>query len=87
MMRAVGASATQRKPSVSMKWFTNRLFWLVGQCGELSGHMSRNVPFSSNTCMRLWPRSSTNSRRSWLIAMLWTVFHSFGPGFCGFTGA
>ena len=27
-------------------------FRLLGQCGERIGHMSRNVPFSSNTCIR-----------------------------------
>src|SRR5262245_494618 len=50
-------------------------------------HMSRNLPFSSNTWMRRWPRSTTYSLRSLLIWMLWTVFHSLGPGLLGSFGA
>ena len=61
--------------------------WLSGQCGDRSGHMSRNLPFSSKTCIRWWPRSTTKRRRSALMAMLCTVFHSFGPGFFGSFGA
>jgi hypothetical protein len=36
--------------------------------------------------MRWWPRSTTNKRRSALIAMLCTVLNSFGPGFAGSFG-
>jgi hypothetical protein len=37
--------------------------------------------------MRSWPRSSTKSRRSALIAMLCGVLNSLGPGFAGSAGA
>ena|SRR5438093_531298 len=51
---------------------TIRVFWLAGQCGERSGHIARNLPFSSKTCIRSCPgpRSTTKSRRSALMAML-----------------
>ena len=48
--------------------------------------MVRNLPFVSNTWKRWWPRSTTKSRPSLLMAMLWTVFHSFGPGLAGSFG-